>query len=80
MDRPKERSVTIMPEPRPIDKSKPSNHRCINCTEWDKATKLPTRHWSDPEKHCDTANKDINYWNRCKHFQWNPNKLYKEEE
>lgn len=69
-----------MPEPRPIDKSKPSNHRCINCTEWDKATKLPTRHWSDPEKHGETANKDINYWNRCKHFQWNPNKLYKKEE
>lgn len=69
-----------MPEPRPIDKSKPSNHRCINCVGWEKAKPLTTRHWSDPEKHCEMADKNINYWNRCKQFQWNPNKLYKKEE
>lgn len=35
-------------EVRPIDKSKPSNHRCINCEAWDKATALPVRCWDDP--------------------------------
>lgn len=69
-----------MPDPRPIDKSKPSNHRCINCAAWPNAKSIPARHWSDPEKHCDEANKDINYWNRCPLFRWNPDKLYKTEE
>ena len=66
-------------EVRPIDKSKPSNRRCINCESWEKATALPVRCWDDPQKHCGEADKDINYWNRCPLFRWNPNKVYKEE-
>lgn len=64
-------------EVRPIDKSKPSNRRCINCEAWEKATALPVRYWDDPTKHCIEADKDINYWNRCKLFRWNTNKVYK---
>lgn len=65
-------------EVRPIDKSKPSNHRCINCEAWDKATDFPAKHWSDQVKYCPEADKGINYWNCCPLFRWNPNKVYKE--
>lgn len=66
-------------EVKPIDKSKKSNKRCINCEFWDKATVLPMKFYDDPDRNCDKSGKDINYWNCCKMFQWNPNKLYKEE-
>lgn len=67
-------------EVRPIDKSKTSNHRCINCSAWDNRVKNKTRDWSDPSWHCPKSGKDINYWNRCPLFRWNPNKVYKENE
>lgn len=65
-------------EIRPIDKSKPSNHRCVNCEEWGKATDFQGKHWRDPVKYCEKAGKGINYWNRCPLFRWNPHKTYKE--
>lgn len=69
-----------MPEPKPIDRSKPSNHRCINCAFYPSRIPNPDhRHYNDPEDICPTAgNKLISYWNRCPKFTWNPNKIYTE--
>lgn len=66
---------------RPIDKSKPANHRCVNCIHWPKRRKNGGV-WRPSDKlyHCDTAARDIDYWNCCKHFQWNPDKTYAQTE
>ena len=63
---------------RPIDKSKPSNKRCVNCVFWNSAKKITMLRWDTKERHCEEAGYDVNYWNRCPLFQWNPEKLYKE--
>lgn len=65
--------------PRPINKSKPSNKRCINCAHWEKAKKVPRQRWDTRERHCEVAGHDVDYWNRCALFRWNPGKLYKED-
>lgn len=67
-------------KPRLIDKSKPSNKRCINCAFWDSAKVITVIGWNTPERHCKEADHDVNYWNRCPAFRWNPDKLYKEED
>lgn len=67
---------------KPIDKSKPSNRRCINCIHYPKRRPAPEprfRSWNTvtPEAICGASNdKPINYWNCCKQFQWNPDKSY----
>lgn len=67
-----------MPTVKPIDKSKPSNHRCINCASWDRCTPIASNN-GDDLRLCPERGKPVAYWNRCRHFQWNPNKTYKEE-
>lgn len=69
---------------KPIDRSKTSNRRCINCVHWKTATDVSSIEWDnraqslmEREKICHTAgDKGINYWNCCKHFQWDPEKEY----
>lgn len=63
---------------KPIDKSKSSNKRCINCEARSKAKPLQITHWDDKGFFCEMANKEIAYWNCCPMFRWNPDKLYKE--
>lgn len=64
---------------KPIDKSKKSNRRCWNCSHYkdceQKVTRKPDGAFC--EAICPTAGgKPINYWNCCRHFQWNPDKCY----
>ena len=56
---------------RPIDKTKKSNIKCVNCQfwcEWSYYGKDKT-HYCKNEKsqHYD---RQRNYWNRCKQFEW----------
>lgn len=62
--------------PRPIDKSKPSNRRCYNCACWESAKLLPRSGPDAKERHCDTGDKDINYWNCCAYFRWRTDRTY----
>lgn len=68
---------------KPIDKTKPSNKRCVNCTHYPNRQPNPTYNgrpgWhTGAEDICPTANnKPINYWNCCSQFDWNPDKIYK---
>lgn len=61
---------------RPIDKSKKSNRRCVNCINWPNCRRLPLKHYNDKFYHCDVGDRDMDYWNCCQHFQWNPTKTY----
>lgn len=70
---------------KPIDRLKSSNKRCINCTHWKKAiTAGPGPSWSNDaqalvmrEKVCQVAGgKEVNYWNCCRKFEWDPEKEY----
>lgn len=67
---------------KPIDKSKPSNRRCINCAHYKNRlpndTHIGRPGWNtDAEDICPTANnKPINYWNCCRQFTWDPAKQY----
>ena len=86
---PRRRQRTVL---RPIDKSKKSNRRCVNCAHY--------KECSDNKYHnpcarmticggklsshakllyCHTAHKAIDYWNCCKNFLWAPDKTYTEE-
>lgn len=65
--------------PRPIDKSKPSNKRCVNCVFWKKAKPITVIGWNTPERSCKESGREVYYWNRCPAFRWNPDKLYKED-
>lgn len=67
---------------RPIDKSKKSNRRCVNCVHWgDKAEKGINQRW-EKLYFCNVPKngKKIDYWNCCSCFEWNPNKNYVKEE
>lgn len=66
--------------PRPIDRSKSSNRRCVNCAHYPERKPNPNRwHDLDGMDLCPEAdNKPINYWNCCKKFRWNPEKTYTE--
>lgn len=71
--------VNDMAGERPIDKKKKSNHRCINCDQWDKCVPNPDypRRDCDHEYICPKAgDKPVTYWNRCPLFNWNPGKDY----
>ena len=63
-----------MKEPKPIDKTKKSNRRCINCEHF------PMRTSCYKPRHCDLADRDIEYWNCCKAFEWAKSKRYVEQE
>lgn len=69
---------------KPIDRSKASNRRCINCIHWKTAAsaeKDPS--WDNysqrlvvRERICPETGEGINYWNCCKQFEWDPEKEY----
>lgn len=70
---------------KPIDKTKKANRRCVNCKHWSGCPKSPdSGNWNivlaggmTHNKVCPVAGgKLINYWNCCKHFEWDPNKTY----
>lgn len=48
---------------KPIDKTKKSNIKCVNCENWYKSKNIP-----DP--FCLLTGDNKNYWNRCKQFEW----------
>lgn len=51
---------------KPVDKSKKSNRRCINCgnyVDW-------------PVEKCVLSGGSKNYWNCCKNFVWREDKTY----
>lgn len=55
---------------RVIDKSKKSNIYCAHCKHY--------TGWQTSR--CNIKSKEVNYWNRCKRFIWNPHLNYKEKE
>ena len=65
-----------MPKTRPIDRSKRVNRRCVNCAMYSSCTPLPFTMRQSKSLHCPTADKDVDYWNCCKKFSWNPEKTY----
>mgnify|MGYP005809005211 FL=1 len=64
---------------KPIDKTRPSNRRCRNCKHWEEV-KENKRSWriEDRKINCETGGHQMNYWNCCAYFEWNPEKEYKE--
>lgn len=57
---------------KPIDKTKKSNRRCVNCEHYpsDKTVYIETK--------CKETGRQINYWNCCKLFCWSTRKPYAE--
>lgn len=53
---------------RPIDRSKKSNIKCEHCLYCDKPRNHPMEYWKN--YHCCLHVKEVNYWNRCKDFEW----------
>lgn len=70
-----------------IDRSKKANRYCAHCINFEKKRKNPdyinqlSSHAAKYRKPyiCPAADgKLIDYWNRCEHFQWNPDLSYTE--
>lgn len=61
---------------KPIDKTKRSNRRCVNCIHYKKCQKQPILSYWDRSLFCPVSGKRIEYWNVCKNFKWNPEKEY----
>ena len=68
-----------------IDRSKKPNRYCGHCAHFAKKEKNPD--YVNPFPSYDAlygkpyvcpvaGGKTINYWNRCEHFQWNPDLSY----
>lgn len=49
---------------RPVDKTKKSNIKCEHCLYADNPNKYYGTYW------CVVHQKEKNYWNRCKDFDW----------
>lgn len=49
---------------RYIDTTKKSNIKCEHCRYRDKSTSSYEKDW------CSLHEKEVNYWNRCKQFEW----------
>ena len=69
---------------RLVDKSKKSNIKCEYCKHFTQEY-TPTGQYSGsgfPVKAvwCQERGEFINYWNRCKHFEWNPEKQYVQDQ
>lgn len=60
---------------KPIDKSKKSNRRCVNCEHWKDRTIIHDFR-SKFTANCDTIGCSINYWNCCAYFEWAKDKEY----
>lgn len=65
-----------MKEIRPIDRTKKVNRRCINCIHWKERSKKHLNNCLDKCFYCDVGAKDLEYWNCCSHFEWDPGKVY----
>ena len=69
---------------KPIDRTKASNRRCVNCIHWkDAAPAKAEAEWSNQfqgiivkDRICPKTGKGINYWNCCQRFEWDPEKEY----
>ena len=53
---------------RPIDRTKKSNIKCVNCEYWAKENDLENN--GKEVTYCVLTGKDKHYWNRCKQFEW----------
>lgn len=69
---------------KPIDRTKASNRRCVNCIHWKAGAPAKTGvGWSNhfqglvtPDRICPKTGEGVNYWNCCKQFAWDPEKEY----
>lgn len=69
---------------KPIDRSKSSNRRCVNCIHWkasdpEKTGLVWKNHFPGAvvrERICLETGEGINYWNCCRRFEWDPDKEY----
>ena len=69
---------------KPIDRTKASNRRCVNCIHWKAGAPAKTGvGWSNhfqglvtPDRICPKTGEGVNYWNCCKQFVWDPEKEY----
>ena len=63
---------------RPVDKTKRSNRRCVNCRYWSTSVLNSNyRPYKDHSYICAHSGKSIDYWNCCSKFEWSPTKTYK---
>ena len=60
---------------KPIDKTKKSNKRCVNCVHW-KGEYLPNKLYDTAMRPCARTGIGKYYYNLCKGFEWNPGKRY----
>lgn len=65
---------------KPIDKTKRSNRRCVNCIHYKNRQEVPVRSYWDKSLFCPESGERIEYWNVCKKFEWNPEKEYLTQE
>ena len=68
-----------MKEPKPIDKTKKSNRRCINCEHYPH-NGLYYSNKDVVDNKCAVSGKSVDYWNCCKAFEWAKSKRYVEQE
>ena len=69
---------------KPIDRSKASNRRCVNCVHWKDATPAKTgMAWDNHtqgivvrDRICSETGEGVNYWNCCRRFERDPEKEY----
>ena len=58
---------------RPIDRTKKSNRRCVNCEHY------PSEKTECSAVQCRKNARVVNYWNCCYQFEWSTRKKYKEK-
>ena len=60
---------------KPIDKSRKSNRRCVNCEHYPHRSTYYTVKdvMNNP---CKVNGKRVEYWNCCKSFEWSKTKQY----
>lgn len=62
---------------KPIDQTKKSNRRCVNCEHYPHNSTYYTGR--DVINHpCQVSGKQVEYWNCCKLFEWTTKKTYVE--
>jgi len=63
---------------RTIDKSKVANIKCEHCNWWFREAPNGDSEWWCHNKNSCKYKEEVNYWNRCPEFEWNPKLNYKE--
>lgn len=64
---------------KPVDRTKKSNRRCVNCEHYPHNSTYYTG--ADVIKNpCKMSGKSVEYWNCCKDFCWSTRKKYTDTE